>query len=347
MRRPRQWLLFAALASTLALLEGASPQDAAHAFLTTTFGLSPAEIGRLDAGHVLTRTLAAGHSREVGTLGIVRIATTPETYVERVSDIVSFKRTEDVLQIGTFSDPPLVDDLATLIIPEDDIRRLQKCRVGDCGVRLSAEAIRQLAASVDWKAADAAAQAGRALRELLVQLVARYRENGTTALMTYADGERHLEPGAELAGLIAADEPAWRHLPDLRRHVLAYPHAGIPATEVVYWSKERVSKRPVVSITHLSIVRQAADGPVRYAISSRQVYAMHYFDASLGLTLLVPAQPSSSPATYVVYLNRSRIDLFDGMFGRVARRIVSGRARSLVGEQLTRLQRTLNARPPG
>jgi hypothetical protein len=80
---------------------------------------------------------------------------------------------------------------------------------------------------------------------------------------------------------------------------------------------------------------------VAYAIGSKQIYAMHYYDASLGLTLLVPDRTVASPATYVVYLNRSRIDLFDGMFGGVARRIVAGRARTLVAEQLQRLQQVL------
>ena len=66
---------------------------------------------------------------------------------------------------------------------------------------------------------------------------------------------------------------------------------------------------------------------------------MHYYDASLGLTLLIPDRTAPTSATYVVYLNRSRIDLFDRLFGGVARRIVAGRARSLVAEQLQRLQR--------
>jgi hypothetical protein len=49
------------------------------------------------------------------------------------------------------------------------------------------------------------------------------------------------------------------------------------------------------------------------------------------------------PATYVVYLNRSRIDIFDGLFGGMARRIVAGRARSLVTEQLARIQKSFAA----
>jgi hypothetical protein len=80
---------------------------------------------------------------------------------------------------------------------------------------------------------------------------------------------------------------------------------------------------------------------VAYAIGSKQIYAMHYYDASLGLTLLVPDRTAASPATYVVYLNRSRIDLFDGLWGGVARRIVAGKARGVVADQLQRLQGVL------
>jgi hypothetical protein len=60
----------------------------------------------------VSRTLETNHAREVATLGIIRIATTPEKYVERLADIATFKRTDDVLQIGTFSDPPQIDDVA-------------------------------------------------------------------------------------------------------------------------------------------------------------------------------------------------------------------------------------------
>jgi hypothetical protein len=44
---------------------------------------------------------------------------------------------------------------------------------------------------------------------------------------------------------------------------------------------------------------------------------------------------------YVVYLNRSRVDVFKGMFGGIARRIVTTRARTLVSDLLGRLQRRI------
>jgi hypothetical protein len=139
------------------------------------------------------------------------------------------------------------------------------------------------------------------------------------------------------------DDPiTLKYLPRLRRHLLGYPNSSPERfTDFTYWSKELVRRRPVVSITHVAIAPAVDQSPIAYAVASKQIYAMHYYDASLGLTLLVPDATAAEPATYVVYVNRSRIDLFEGVFGGMIRRIVAGRARGLVSEQLLRLQRVL------
>ena len=98
----------------------------------TAFNVTAADIGRLDRGDVVSRTLEAKNRREVATLGIVRIKTSPARYVERLADITTFKRTDDVLQIGTFSSPPQLGDMASLIIDEAELKRLRECRVEDC-----------------------------------------------------------------------------------------------------------------------------------------------------------------------------------------------------------------------
>ena len=67
--------------------------------------------------------------------------------------------------------------------------------------------------------------------------------------------------------------------------------------------------------------------PLAAAAVSRQVYASKYFDASLGLTLLLQGD-AGERATYVVYINRSRIDALDGWFGAVKRTMVRSRTRS-------------------
>lgn len=316
--------------------------DPAKSFLMTAFNLSTAEIGRLDRGDVVSRTLEVTNRREVATLGIVRIKTSASTYVERLADIATFKRTDDVLQIGTFGDHPQAADIASLVIDDSDLKPLRGCRVDDCDVRLSAESIERVRHEIDWHAADASSKATLLVRQTLVDYVTRYRQSGTAAAMEYADRLPRLNVGLEFASLLDADPITSNYAPRLRRHLLAYPLSSADkVTDLVYWSKERVRGRPVISITHVATAAAVDDSPVAYAVGSKQIYAMHYYDASLGLTLLVPDRTAASPATYVVYLNRSRIDLFEGLFGGVARRLVAGRARGLVAEQLQRLQRVL------
>jgi hypothetical protein len=335
------------LATMIALLTvlaapGAATFDPARTLLMTAFHLSAAEIERLDGGQVVSRTLDVKHRREIATLGIVRINTSPAKYVERLADITTFKRTGDVQQIGTFSNPPELGDVAPLNVDEAELKRLRECRVEDCDVRLGADAIERVQREIDWQAPDASRTASRLVLQLLVDYVARYRQSGTAAAIEYADRAPRLNVGREFASLLEADTVTSDYAPRLRRHLLDYP-ASSPEkmTDFFYWSKELVRGRPVISITHVATAAAIGDSPVAYAIGSRQIYAMHYYDASLGLTLLVPDRTAAFPATYVIYLNRSRIDLFDGVFGGVARRIVAGRARTLVAEQLQRLQRVL------
>lgn len=329
----------------LVAVPGASTSDPARTFLMTAFSLSAAEIGHIDAGEVLSRTLDVKHRRELATLGIVRIKTTPSTYVERLTDIATFKRTDKILQIGTLSNPPQPGDLAALTIEDAELKRLRACRVDECELRFSAEGIERVQREIDWYAADASVKATQLMRQLLADYVVRYRQGGTTATMEYADRAPRLNVGTEFASLVDADTVTWTYAPLLRRHLLDYPASSAKKmTDLVYWSKELVRGRPVVSITHVAIAPAVDDSPVAYAIGSKQIYAMHYYDASLGLTLLVPDRTATPPATYVVYLNRSRIDLFDGVFGGITRRIVAGKARGLVAEQLQRLQGALGAR---
>jgi hypothetical protein len=328
----------------LAVAPSASRSEAARGFLATAFTLSPADISRIDNGEVVSRTLDVNNRREVATLGIVRIRTTPATYVERLADIVSFKRTESVLQIGRFSNPPQPADLTSLTIEDADLKRLRECRVDACEIRLSADGIERVQREIDWRDADASLKATGLMRQLLADYVARYRHGGASAAMEYANRLPRLNVGVEFASLVGGDTVTGAYAPQLRRHLLDYPAASLQEmTDFVYWSKELVRGRPVVSITHVAIATGAADSSVAYAIGSKQIYAMHYFDASLGLTLLVPDRTASTPATYVVYLNRSRIDLFDGVFGGITRRIVAGRARGVVAEQLERLQRVFSS----
>jgi hypothetical protein len=330
------------LLSMAAAARAPSPGEAARTFLATTFNLTSGDLAQIDAGHVIVRTLEAADKREVATFGVVRIPMTPAFYVEQLADIARFKRDEAVLQIGTFTNPPQLRDVTTLSLDEADIRNLRDCRVGSCGVQLSREAIGRFRRDVDWRRTDAAGQANDLMRRILVEYVSDYLRTGAAASMLYADQHEPLDLAREFVSLADSNPGSWHRFPGLRRHLFDYPSGdGSGATDLVYWSKEKVGRRGVVSVTHVAIARTAGDSPADYAIASKHIYGTHYFDASLGLTILIPDPSASSPATYLAYLNRSRVDVFGGMFGGIARKVVTAKARSTVADQLARMQRTL------
>jgi len=321
--------------------EHQSPQHAGRAVLASALDLTTADIERLDSGQVVSGTLAVNNTREVATFGVVRIKVTPEFYIQRLVDIASFKRDDAIVQIGTFGTPPGLQDVADLTLDDADIRSLRACRVGSCGMQLSAEAIERFRREIDWQQADASRRANLVMREMLVEYAGNYQKRGAAASMEYANRTVPLNLATEFASLSESADGAWRQFPAVRQHLFEYPRGETAgAIDVVYWSKERVARRGVVSVTHLAIC-PIVDSPVEYAIASKHIYGTHYFDASLGLTLLVPDRSTPSTGTYLVYVNRSRVNVFEGMFGGLARKIVTLKARSTVSDQLTRMQRRL------
>ena len=177
---------------------------------------------RIDAGYVVVRTLGATDPREVATLGVVRIRVTPEFYAERLADIVTFKRTDDILHIGTFGEA-----LPLLASP---ISRSMNGRSKASRVRSG-----QLRGAVVWRrhcpvlegcelATSRCASASESCDATdLVDYVTRYRDAGTEASMQYADQNEALDVGREFASLLEADVETWQHFGDLRRHLLHYP----------------------------------------------------------------------------------------------------------------------------
>jgi hypothetical protein len=320
----------------------ANTRDDARAFLNSAFAITDGELSRVREGQVVARSLPADDGREVATLGVVRMQITPEFYVNRLNDIATFKKDEAVLQVGVFGDPPSVRDIAALTLDEVDIKSLRECRVGDCGVQLPAQAIERFRREIDWRRTDAADQAHWLMRRIIADYAAKYRQNGAAAGMTYADRKTPLSLSHEFTLLAGSSVGGWQHFSPLLRHMTDYPTVrAADVDDLLYWSREQVGRRTVASVTHLAISRCGDGVPADYAIASKQIYGTHYYDASLGLTVLVPDRASTAPATYVVYLNRSRVDVFRGMFGGIARRIVTSKARTTVADQLGRLKARL------
>ena len=263
---------------------GDLPEEA-RALLRNRLQFSDANVVSLTRGDVIRRTLDSTHSGEVVAVGAVRIGVPGTFLTERVRDIVAFKKSEYVLEIGTFSVPPRVDDLARLTVSAEDVEAIRQCKPGDCKLKLTAEMLDRFRKEVDWSQPNARVHAATLLKQLLVERAADYLAGGAQTLGTYIDKSGSTAMAEELADLMSASPYLMNYAPELRRYYDEFPKADLPTAEsFLYWSKESYSFKPVIWLTHVTIFTKTYDDTRLAFVASRGLYTSHYFQGSLALT---------------------------------------------------------------
>ena len=267
--------------------------------------VSRADRQHLDRGDVIVRNVPA-RDGEVGVFSASRIDAPPERLLTWTRAIEQFKESRYVLAIRRFSEPPVLEDLDGLVLGEEDLSAIRRCRPGNCGVKLAAGDMTALRATV----APGADAVQDEFKRLLLQRVETYRQGGFEQLAPYAD---HGEAAAP--------------------YDLFAPHfPGVVLTDsesFFYWSREQYGTgKPVIGVTHITIVRSRAPEP-EVLVLSRGVYATHYRNASFGLTAML--RDDLTGATYLAYMNRSHLDVLGGLFGGLKRALIEDRLRQEAG----------------
>jgi hypothetical protein len=340
----------AALApAALAALAPASPApppaldpDVA-AVLTRHLKFSTADLADLRKGRVVKHTLDATAPGEIGVVGGVRVVAPMARLVDGVRRIEDFKRGPDVLQIGRFSDPPSAHDLDALVVTREDFDA-RDCRVGDCGIRLPADAIRRLPSELETQDAGdsgsggAQERAGRWFKRTLLEDVSAYWSGTGNRITSYDDGSQPIRPIDEFAAILR-NEPSLAALaPGLPEHLLGFPKDRLPGAEdFLYWSKEKFGIAPFITVTHVTIVCPSSQTCL---VTSKDVYSSRYVDASLAMTI-ASSDTADPSAFYLVYLNRSRANALKGHFSGLRRSIAERRARASLEETLKSLKSRL------
>ena len=108
------------------------PQSKAREFMKDVIGFSPKDLASLDSGKTVTRLLDTKEKGEVAAFGAVVVNAKPAVLFERARNIQEFRQVPQIEEVGFFSDPPRVEDLAGLTLPEDDVEDLRKCKPGKC-----------------------------------------------------------------------------------------------------------------------------------------------------------------------------------------------------------------------
>jgi hypothetical protein len=309
--------------------------------LLNDFKFSANDVAELERGKLVKRGLAAVVPGEIAVVGALRVNATKEKFLDRFRDIVQFKRGADVLQIGRFSDPPTIQDLAALTVDKVDFDG-RTCRVRDCGVRLPARTIQRFQREIDWKAPDADHRAAALFKQVLFDNVRAYLAGGADRITQYDDDKRPIRPVDDFAELLKNSPYVGTLVPGLPAHLAAFPSSPLAGAEdFLYWSKEKVGLSPFITVTHVTIARAA---PGSYVIATKDVYSSRYFDSSLGLT--IASDDAETPgAFYLVYANRSRASALKGALGGLKRAIVERRAKSSLDESLRDVKLRVEKRP--
>lgn len=308
---------------------------AVRAVLTSQLGFSQRDLADLDRGEVVKHDLRSRAAGEVAVAGAVRIRAAKAAFFDRARDIARFKTGPDVLQIGRFSDPPALEDLAALTIDEADFD-LRSCRVGDCGIRLPAEVIRRFGREVDATARDVQARGALLLKQFLIDEVSAYM-TGADRLAQYDDGPQPIRPRDEFENILAGMPEIAALMPELPDHLRHFPAARLPAAEdFLYWSKEKFGIAPFISVTHVTIICRSTSTCL---MTTRDVYASRYLDASIALAIATDA--GSGDAFDLVYDNRSRANALKGRFSGLRRALTERRARGALGDSLKAIRQRL------
>jgi hypothetical protein len=313
-------------------------------FFHPTVALTAGERARLDKGEAIVK-IVSSPSREVAIFSAARASVGGDRLAAWVERIDAFKQGPYVPAVARFSQPPRLDDLAALSLDDADLEGLRRCRPGDCDLKLSDDDIARVRAAVaaagpKWK--DALQET---FRRLLLARAERYLTSGLDGLAPHHDQRTPVSLAAEFGELFAHSPFVTARTPALAAYLRDFPRASHASIDsFLYWSKELLGGKPIVGITHVAIARPSATPDVpEVIVAARQIYATHYMTGSLAFTVIAGSEPGGR---YLMYLNRSRVDVLGGFFGGVVRRVMERRLRNEAGNVVQTLRRRLESGLP-
>ena len=307
-------------------------------FLGHQVRLSPDDRRTLDRGGTVARTLAGGKD-QVAVLAVSEIAAAPQVLVDAARSIEELKRSSFVTAVKTFSDPPRLEDLDGLVLAPRDVQAAMRCTPGNCSFKFSAAEIAVLVRDRDAAApADQVGAIQRAFRRIVFERVTTYLAGGLAALPPVANRGAPFCLDRVFTEIVS-DAPTLPHVPQAGAFPRDFPAAGDRIESFVYWSYENYGPgKPMVLVTHVGIIAPAAPGEPAIVLG-KQILATRYMTGGLSITAVTT--DAGTGRHYLVYLNRTGVDLLGGLFGPVKRAVLESRLRSEVPEIIVKLRERL------
>lgn len=323
----------------------AGPGLTLHDVLVRQMRFTATQVEAVRRGQAVTVLAPSAVDREIAVAGAVRIATPAARLIDLIRDIESLERGAGFLMTRKMSSPPALADVADLRLPAEDVAALRACRPGNCAVKLGDGAFDVLG-TIDWTAPDAADHVQQLARRSAVEYVERYRQGGNQALAIYRDSDRPTFIAREFADMVRRSSGLTSTLPEVSAYLLQYPRARPASVEdYFYWSLADFGLKPVLRINHVVIHPTGQPSGLQYAVTTKQLYASHYFHTALEVRVLIDDAERPGRGHYLAVLNLARSDGLTGLFGGIVKRKARSGARAGLQAALRGMKRRAEARP--
>ena len=323
------------------VIEAGTP-DEPYKFFREFVGLNEEQIAAIRSGKAVAKVVESPTPDEVYVFGSVYVEATPESYLKFASDIEVLRKLPSYLAIQSFSDPPQLSDLEGFTLEEQDIRELKNCKTGHCQVQLPTAAIEDFQQSINWSAPDVTNKVNRLAQRLALQALLEYMQGGNTALGAYRDKNHPAAVAETFASLIGELEALPVYLPEFNAYLLEYPKAKSNNVQSgFYWEKVNFGLKPTFRIVQKIVYRGTIGKEPAYAVAEKQIYASHYFETALDLTVCV--KDAQRPGFYIITVKGSKQAGLTGLKGGIVRKVAVDKTRSSLERVLVAIKQKLES----
>jgi hypothetical protein len=308
-------------------------------------GLADEQIRELHEGKAIAKILDSPTADQVFVFGSVYIHSTPEHYLQFASDLDELRKLPSYLAIQQFSSPPQLTDLEGFTLDSEDFKELKDCKPGHCKFQLPAERMDEFQRSIDWSAPDAADQVNRLAQKMALQALVDYQRGGNAALGAYRD-KSHPAAVAETFGSLADRTKGLPvYLPKLHEYLLNYPNAEPSNIESqFYWEKVNFGLKPTFRVIQAVVYHGKSSTEPVYAVALKQIYATHYFEAALDVTVCVnDLQAPDHLGFYLITMKGSQQAGLTGLKGGIVRKVAVDKTRSSLEKALASIKQKLDS----
>jgi len=182
---------------------------------------------------------------------------------------------------------------------------------------------------------------------MALQALLAYQKGGNAALGVYRDKNHPTGVADTFEALLRRLTSLPVYLPDFNRVLREYPDVDLTnAHTEFYWEKVNFGLKPTFRMVHQIIYRGGNPANPVHAVALKQLYASHYFQSALDLTVCTrDASRPNEHGFYLITVKASQQAGLTGLKGGMLRKVAVGKTRSSLEHTLTAIKQRVEAAP--